>query len=209
MERMLYDAGLGPVAGVDEAGRGACAGPLAVAACILPSTFPSVLEGLTDSKKLTAARREYFFPLIKEHAHSWSVVLIGPEEIDEGGIQHANIEGMRRAIAQLSVRPGYILTDGFRIPGFDAPSLAVVKGDYYVGCIAAASVLAKVTRDHIMEQLGEQYPEYNFSQHKGYGTQLHQQKLLTHGVTPVHRRSYSNVHQAWEKAGEYPATIEE
>lgn len=201
MEEMLIAHGCGPVAGVDEAGRGACAGPLTVAACILPDVCVPDLAGLADSKKLTPARRERLFPLIQAHAVAWSIVHFSATEVDEIGIQRANIEGMRRAVAQLSVLPGYVLTDGFPVPGLPMPSLPVLKGDANVSCIAAASVLAKVSRDHIMVGFDEVFPEYGFAGHKGYATASHQAAMEHYGVSPIHRMSYANVAKAHHIAG--------
>lgn len=202
MEAVLQAHGCGPVAGIDEAGRGACAGPLSVAACILPAELSDDLQLLKDSKKLTPKQRERLFPIIKEQAIAYSVVLFDQNEIDTLGIQHCNIEGMRRTIAQLSTSPGYVLTDGFSVPGLPVPSLAVLKGDAHVSCIAAASVLAKVTRDRIMVELDKSYPEYGFAGHKGYCTAVHQRALEEFGVSTVHRRSYANVQRAYDIAGE-------
>lgn len=201
MEEMLIAHGCGPVAGVDEAGRGACAGPLTIAACILPDVCIPDLAGLTDSKKLTPARRERLFPLIQEHAVAWSIVHFSATEVDEIGIQRANIEGMRRAVARLNVLPGYVLTDGFPVPGLPMPSLSVLKGDANVSCIAAASVLAKVSRDHIMVGYDEAFPEYGFAGHKGYATVSHQAAMEHYGVSPIHRMSYANVAKAHSIAG--------
>ncbi|ALE19554.1 ribonuclease HII [Lawsonella clevelandensis] len=201
MEEMLIAHGCGPVAGVDEAGRGACAGPLTIAACILPDVCIPDLAGLTDSKKLTPARRERLFPLIQEHAVAWSIVHFSATEVDEIGIQRANIEGMRRAVARLNVLPGYVLTDGFPVPGLPMPSLSVLKGDANVSCIAAASVLAKVSRDHIMVGYDEAFPEYGFAGHKGYATASHQAAMEHYGVSPIHRMSYANVAKAHSIAG--------
>ena len=201
MERVLISHGCGPVAGVDEAGRGSCAGPLTVAACILPMQPVPDLDGLTDSKKLTPARRERLFPLIQKYAVAWSIVHFSAAEIDDSGIQHANIEGMRRAVAQLAISPGCVLTDGFSVPGLPMPSLPVIKGDANVLCIAAASVLAKVSRDHIMVQYADEYPEYGFERHKGYATASHQAAMEHYGVSPIHRMSYANVMKAHAIAG--------
>lgn len=209
MEEILIAHGCGPVAGVDEAGRGACAGPLTIAACILPDVCVPDLVGLTDSKKLTPARRERLFPLIQQHAVAWSIVHFSSTEVDEIGIQRANIEGMRRAVAQLSVLPGYVLTDGFPVPGLPMPSLPVVKGDANVSCIAAASVLAKVARDHIMVSFDETFPEYGFAGHKGYATAAHQAAMEHYGVSPIHRMSYANVAKAHSIAGIRRAPVEE
>lgn len=195
-EVALSKAGFGPVAGVDEAGRGACAGPIMIAACVLPDKIIRDLDTLTDSKKLSAKQREKLFPIIKRTAISYSIIHIGPEDIDHRGIQHANVSGMRRAVAGLNIRPEYILTDALKVPGFTAPSLPVVGGDLACRCIAAASVLAKVSRDHIMEELDEEYPGYGLAQHKGYGTKIHSDAIKALGATPIHRMSYSNVAEA-------------
>jgi len=172
-----------------------------VAACILPMQPLPDLDGLTDSKKLTPARRERLFPLIQKYAVAWSIVHFSAAEIDDSGIQHANIEGMRRAVAQLAISPGYVLTDGFSVPGLPMPSLPVIKGDANVLCIAAASVLAKVSRDHIMVQYADEYPEYGFERHKGYATASHQAAMEHYGVSPIHRMSYANVMKAHAIAG--------
>lgn len=195
-EVALSKAGLGPVAGVDEAGRGACAGPITIAACVLPDKIIPGLDTLTDSKKLSAKQRESLFPIIQKHALSYAILHIGPGDIDSHGIQHANVSGMRRAVARLDVRPRYILTDALKVPGFTAPYLPVVGGDFAIRCIAAASVLAKVSRDHIMEELEDLYPGYGLGKHKGYGTAIHTEAIKTLGATPIHRMSYSNVAQA-------------
>jgi ribonuclease HII len=196
LQALLHRKGLGPVAGVDEVGRGACAGPLVVAACVLRVADAAVLAGLTDSKLLTAARREYYYDLIISRAVARSVVVIPPEEVDERGVHAANLEGMRRAVAGLAVQPGYVLTDGFGVPGLTAPNLAVIGGDRAAACVAAASVLAKVTRDRIMVELHERIPRYGFGEHKGYCTPEHNASLLAHGPCSEHRFSYLNVLRA-------------
>lgn len=195
-EVALSQAGLGPVAGVDEAGRGACCGPLTVAACVLPDKTIPELAGLTDSKKLSAATRAALFPLIKKYAVAWSIVHISAADIDFHGIQHANVSGMRRAIAQLDCQPGFVLTDALSIPGLTQPHLPVIGGDASARCIAAASVLAKVSRDAIMDRLDDDYPGYGLAGHKGYGTKAHQRSIEKQGASPQHRRSYRNVAQA-------------
>ncbi|NLV79447.1 MAG: ribonuclease HII [Rhodococcus sp.] len=193
MESTLVRCGLGPVAGVDEAGRGACAGPLVVAACVLgPRPHPSLAK-LDDSKKLTERTREELYEIIVRRALAWSVVEVPAPEVDAIGIHVANIEGMRRAVAQLTVAPGYVLTDGFRVPGLPVPSLPVIGGDGAAACIAAASVLAKVTRDRIMVRLDRDLPEYGFAVHKGYSTAVHMAALREHGASREHRRSWANV----------------
>lgn len=193
MESALVRSGLGPVAGVDEAGRGACAGPLVVAACILPTKSHPALARLDDSKKLTERAREDLFPAITRLAVAWSVVHVPAWEIDAIGVHVANIEGMRRAVAGLDVRPGYVLTDGFRVPGLAAPSLPVIGGDGASACIAAASILAKVTRDRVMVEMDGQLPGYDFAIHKGYGTARHMSALAQLGPCSEHRMSYANV----------------
>ncbi|OZM78374.1 ribonuclease HII [Pseudonocardia sp. MH-G8] len=196
LQSTLHRHGLGPVAGVDEAGRGACAGPLVVAACVLRPGDAKRLEGLTDSKLLTAAAREEYYALITRRAQDAAVVVIPPEEVDRRGVHVANIEGMRRAVAGLSDRPGYVLTDGFAVRGFGSPALAVQKGDQVAACVAAASVLAKVTRDRIMVGLDAEFPEYGFAEHKGYCTPVHDEAMLVHGPSRVHRYSFVNVRAA-------------
>lgn len=195
-EVALAQAGLGPVAGVDEAGRGACCGPLTIAACVLPQRIIPELATLTDSKKLTPAAREKLFPIIKAKALAWSVVHIEASDIDYWGIQHANVSGMRRAVARLEVRPRYVLTDALKVPGLPVPQLPMVGGDAAARCIAAASVLAKVSRDHIMVDLDERYPGYGLAGHKGYGTKAHEGAIGKLGATPEHRMSYANVARA-------------
>ncbi|MGH3900747.1 MAG: ribonuclease HII [Pseudonocardiaceae bacterium] len=193
LQTILHRKGLSPVAGVDEAGRGACAGPLVVAACVLRPSDAAALDGLTDSKLLTAARREHYHDLITTRAIARSVVVIPPDVIDLLGLHVANLEGMRRAVAGLAVHPGYVLTDGFRVPGLTAPNMAVIGGDRTSACVAAASVLAKVTRDRIMCDLHERMPWYGFGEHKGYCTAEHNASLLAHGPSAEHRFGYVNV----------------
>ncbi|MFD8529314.1 ribonuclease HII [Streptosporangium canum] len=188
-ERALARRGLGPVAGVDEAGRGACAGPLVVAAVVLGRR----IDGLSDSKLLTAARRESLYERITATAGAVSVVVIGPAEIDARGLHKSNIEGMRRAVARLACDPGYVLTDGFPVPGLPVPSLGVWKGDQVAACVAAASIVAKVTRDRMMTALGDRHPEYGFAVHKGYGTVGHRRALEMYGPCPAHRFSFATV----------------
>lgn len=158
LESALHRGGLGPVAGVDEVGRGACAGPLVVAACVLGPGRIASLAALDDSKKLSEQAREKLFPLICRYAVAYHVVFIPSAEVDRRGVHVANIEGMRRAVAGLAVRPGYVLSDGFRVPGLPMPSLPVIGGDAAAACIAAASVLAKVSRDRVMVALDADHP---------------------------------------------------
>ncbi|MEU0518662.1 ribonuclease HII [Streptosporangium sp. NPDC006007] len=188
-ERALARRGLGPVAGVDEAGRGACAGPLVVAAVVLGRP----VDGLNDSKSLAASRRESLYRRITATAEAVGVVVIPPGEIDARGLHRSNIEGMRRAVARLSCDLGYVLTDGFPVPGLPVPSLGMWKGDQVVACVAAASIVAKVTRDRMMIELDGRHPRYGFAVHKGYGTLGHRRALETYGPCPDHRFSFATV----------------
>ncbi len=192
-ESALARAGFEQVAGADEAGRGACAGPLVVAACILPPGRRGRIEGLDDSKLLTPATRERLFTQIVARAVAYTVVIIPAAEIDAFGLHVANLAGMRRALATLLPAADYALTDGFPVPGLGMPSTAVWKGDATVASIAAASILAKVTRDAIMVGLHDRWPDYEFGQHKGYITPGHSAALATRGPCPEHRRRYVNV----------------
>lgn len=192
-ERALRRAGLDPIAGVDEAGRGACAGPLVAAAVILPDGQRGQIPGLNDSKLLTEKARERCYDQVVRRALSWSVVVVSHEECDRLGMHVANVEALRRSLARLDVRPSYVLTDGFPVDGLEVPGLAVWKGDRVAGCIAAASVLAKVTRDQIMTRLHDDYPQYDFLTHKGYITPTHTAALEEHGPCEIHRRRFVNV----------------
>lgn len=193
IEQKLIDAGITNIAGVDEAGRGACAGPLVVAALILKDPKSVALKEVRDSKDLTAQKREELFDLVISESMSYAIIEISPTEIDAIGLHKSNLEGMRRAIHALKAEPQYILTDGYRIDGLSAPSLAVWKGDQVAITISAASILAKVHRDRIMDKLDEQYPGYGFAAHKGYVTRSHEKSLSELGVSEVHRRSYANI----------------
>jgi ribonuclease HII len=193
LESALYRSGLGPVAGVDEVGRGACAGPLVVAACVLGPGRLESLAALDDSKKLSEAVREKLYPLICRYALAYHVVFIPSVEVDRRGVHVANIEGMRRAVAGLSLRPGYVLSDGFRVPGLPVPSLPVIGGDAAAACIAAASVLAKVSRDRLMVTMDGHHPGYGFADHKGYSTAAHSAALAELGPCAEHRYSFINV----------------
>jgi ribonuclease HII len=193
IEDRLYAAGISPLAGVDEAGRGACAGPLVVASVILRDAHANELAQVRDSKELTEKNREELFDVVTEAALSVSVVIISNEEIDARGVHAANLDGMRRAVQGLEITPAYVLTDGYAIEGLALPNLAVWKGDQVVTCISAASIIAKVTRDRIMREMDLTYPEYGFISHKGYITKIHTEALAKYGVTPIHRRSFSNI----------------
>jgi ribonuclease HII len=209
-ERALRRHGLDPVAGVDEAGRGACAGPLVAAAVILPPGDRGVVPGLADSKLLTERARERCYHEVLRRAVAWSVVVVGPDECDRLGMHVANVEALRRSLARLDTRPAYVLTDGFPVDGLGVPGLAIWKGDRVAGCIAAASVLAKVTRDRIMCELHTTYPDYDFETHKGYITPTHATALETHGPCPVHRRRFVNVRRAEQPgAAELDGPLEE
>jgi ribonuclease HII len=201
-ENVLARAGLAPVAGIDEAGRGACAGPLVVAAVVLDRAAIRKIPGLADSKLLTPAAREEAYGRIVAHALDWHVVTIPPAEIDGLGLHVCNVEGMRRACAGLRSRPGYVLTDGFPVQGLGAPALAMWKGDRVAASVAAASVVAKVTRDRMMRELDERYPVYGFCRHKGYVTEEHRSALAEHGPSPVHRRSFRCVPEPMLAEGE-------
>jgi ribonuclease HII len=204
LQAALDRRGLGPVAGVDEAGRGACAGPLVVASCVLRSGDADRLPELTDSKLLTAPARDRVYDRVLDRAVDYAIVVVPPDEVDALGIHVMNVEGMRRAVARLGATPGYVLTDGFRVPGLPAPSIPVVKGDRAVACVAAASVLAKVTRDRIMAGLHGEHPRYGFDVHKGYSTVEHSAALTEHGPSEVHRWSYANVASAAAVHGHSP-----
>ncbi|GAB2753574.1 ribonuclease HII [Nocardioides salsibiostraticola] len=201
-ERALRRHDIQVVAGVDEAGRGACAGPLVAGAAILPPGKAGIVPGLADSKLLTAKARERCYDQIVRRAVAWSVVIIDHDECDRLGMHVANIEALRRAVALLDPSPGYVLTDGFPVDGLGVPGLAVWKGDRVAACIAAASVLAKVTRDRLMVEADREWPAYDFKTHKGYITSVHTQALEEHGPCPIHRMRFVNVRRA---AGLEPA----
>ena len=201
-ERALRRVGLEPIAGVDEAGRGACAGPLVAAAAILPDGKRGQVPGLADSKLLTPRAREKAYVEVRRRALAWSVVVVPPEECDRLGMHVANVEALRRSLARLEVRPSYVLTDGFPVDGLEVPGLAIWKGDRVAACIAAASVIAKVTRDRIMTELHDHYPVYDFVTHKGYITPTHTAALEEYGPCDIHRRRFVNVRRAAGLVGE-------
>src|ERR1035441_9165643 len=227
-ERVLARAGLAPVAGIDEAGRGACAGPLVVAAVSLDPRRAARCTELADSKTLAAPVREAAYLQVMEAALAWHVVVIPSADIDRIGLHvcngagigrapgggaalgwhvvvipaadidriglhGCNVTGMRRPLAGLATRPAYVLTDGFPVRGLAVPAPALWKGDQVAACVAAASVVAKVTRDAIMRGLHTQYPQYGFARHKGYSTRGHMRALADHGPCPEHRLSFANV----------------
>ena len=193
IEQLLIQAGISPIAGVDEAGRGACAGPLVIAAVVLNDPFAPELAPVRDSKEISEGKREEVFELIQSIATSISVVIVPAEEIDARGVHAANLDGMRRAVNGLDITPAYVLTDGYAIEGLGFPNLAVWKGDQVVVSISAASVVAKVTRDRIMREMDKEFPLYGFGGHKGYITAAHTQALNDHGPCAQHRKSFSNV----------------
>lgn len=174
--------------GVDEAGRGPLAGPVFAAAVILPRG--TVIDGLNDSKKLTESKREFLYHQIINTAVSYGIAYATETEIDEYNILQATFLAMRRAVDQLETKPGYILIDGNRMPLLPSSAECVIKGDAKSACIAAASILAKVSRDRLLYELDKQYPQYCFGQHKGYPTALHYEMITQHGVSPVHRKSF-------------------
>ncbi|MBF9129896.1 ribonuclease HII [Plantactinospora sp. S1510] len=204
MERALRRRGFRFVAGADEAGRGACAGPLVAAAAVLPEGRRGEIDGLTDSKLLTPAARERIYAEVVARAMAYAVVIIPAVEVDARGLHVCNVAAMRRALASLAVPPEYVLTDGFGVDGLGVPGLAVWKGDQVAACVAAASVLAKVTRDRIMVELDEEHPGYGFAEHKGYITAEHSAALELHGPCPEHRFSYVNVATVSGRAGSPP-----
>ena len=193
IEQGLINAGITPIAGVDEAGRGACAGPLVIAAVILHNPFASELSAVRDSKEISESKREELFEVITSIAASMSVVIVPANEIDRRGVHAANLDGMRRAVQGLDLTPAYVLTDGYSIDGLALPNLAIWKGDQVVVSISAASIIAKVTRDRIMREMDGQFPEYGFASHKGYITAAHSAALIAHGVCIEHRRSFANI----------------
>lgn len=188
IENSLHAEGYRVICGVDEAGRGPLAGPVCAAAVILPEGLD--IPGLNDSKKLTDKKRRELFPVIKEQALAYGIAFASCEEIDEMNILQATYLAMERAMAQLAVKPDIAMIDGNRAKDFGLPVRTVVKGDSLSANIAAASVLAKVTRDDLMVELAAQYPEYGFEVHKGYGTKVHYEALRNYGASPIHRMTF-------------------
>lgn len=203
-ERKLWSSGLQRVAGVDEAGRGPLAGPVVAAAVVIRPDYAEkealgLLEGLTDSKKLTEARRDHFFDILS--GSSCIMLCVGlsePDEIDSINILNATHTAMTRAVSGLEILPEHVIVDGLPVKGLPCDSTAIVKGDALSLSIAAASVIAKVTRDRIMRKLDKLYPEYGFCTHKGYGSKRHIQALFEYGPSPIHRRSFRPVREAQE-----------
>ncbi|MBN2025254.1 MAG: ribonuclease HII [Actinobacteria bacterium] len=195
-ERWAWRRGYRRIAGTDEAGRGALAGPLVAAAVVLPRESDVYeLEELADSKLLTPAKRKQLFKLILESAESWSFSCVAPCDIDEGGLQAANIMAMREAVLSLSPAPDFVMVDYYRIADLGIPQWSMVHGDRACRCVAAASILAKVIRDHLMTHWSLCHPQYGFETNKGYGTAHHLDALAAHGPLPCHRSSFRGVLQ--------------
>jgi ribonuclease HII len=199
-ERQLRDHGFARVAGVDEAGRGALAGPMVAAAVILPEGFDR--DGVTDSKMLTPGQRELAYERIVAEAVAFAIVRVEPAVIDRRGLHRCNVSLLRRAVRALDPAPEYALSDGFPVPRMPCPSLAIKKGDAVAVTVAAASILAKVTRDRIMGRLHKRHPGYGWDHNRGYGTPDHLDALAVLGPTPVHRWSFAPVGQVSLFAGE-------
>lgn len=188
IENDLYAQGYQLICGVDEAGRGPLAGPVCAAAVIMPQNVE--IPGLNDSKKLSDKRRRELFPIIKETAIAYAVVLVDEKKIDEINILQATFRAMEQAVAELAANPDYVLVDGNKLPALTIPAKAVVHGDSLSGSIAAASILAKVTRDDLMLEYAKDFPQYGFEIHKGYGTKAHCAAILEHGPCPIHRTTF-------------------
>ena len=189
IENSLYDGGVdGSICGVDEAGRGPLAGPVCAAAVILPRGLE--IPELNDSKKLTRKKREKLYEIITEKAISYGIAFADHNEIDSLNILNATFIAMNRAISQLEPTPALALIDGNTVKGIEYPAQAIVGGDGKSASIAAASILAKVTRDRFMVEMAEKYPQYGFERHKGYGTKLHYQALREYGASPIHRKTF-------------------
>ncbi|MFH1226051.1 MAG: ribonuclease HII [bacterium] len=187
-ENILRKQGYQKIAGVDEVGRGAWAGPLVAAAVILPVEFK--LIGLKDSKQLSPALREQFFLKIINNASAWAVGLVSEKTIDQHGLTYANLLAMEQAINRLAIAPDYILLDAFNLKKITLPQKAIIKGDQKIYCIAAASIVAKVFRDNLLKRFHRTFPQYNFARHKGYGTREHYELICQHGICELHRQSF-------------------
>lgn len=195
VENQYFSLGYNLIGGVDEAGRGPLAGPVVAACVIIDRDFKiddDDLKLVADSKKLSAAKREKLFKVIKDKARAVEIGVVDNLMIDKINILQASFLAMRKAIKKIKLEPDYILLDGgFKIPKLDKPQTAIIKGDATVFCIAAASIIAKVSRDYLMSEFDKLYPAYDFKKHKGYGTKLHLEKIATHGPCPIHRFSFA------------------
>ena len=188
-EIQLYQNGIQTICGIDEAGRGPLAGPVVIAACVMPKD--SMIEGVNDSKKISEKKRELLYEQITKEAISYGVGIIDQKRIDEINILNATKEGLTTALKELKIRPDLILVDALtHIDTLGIPYQSIIKGDATCYCIAAASIIAKVTRDRIMRQWDEIYPQYGFEKHKGYGTKAHIEAIKEYGLCPLHRRSF-------------------
>jgi ribonuclease HII len=190
-EQTLKQKGFNLIAGVDEAGRGPLAGPVVAAAVILPAGYKN--SGIRDSKKLSAMERERLFVEIKNTALTYATGIVGPREIDEIGILEATKLAMRRAVMKLDPRPDFILIDAVPLNITGIAQKAIIKGDDKVFCVAAASIIAKVTRDRLMVGYHKKYPVYSFDRHMGYGTEIHLKAIKLHGPCPIHRKSFAPI----------------
>lgn len=200
-EREVKGAGFASVAGLDEVGRGTLAGPVVAAAVILPLDI--FIDGLNDSKRLSPAKRDRLFDEISSRARSFGIGVVQSSRIDEVNIYRATCEAMVKALASMPEKPDFLLIDGLRLPGIGPNQLPIIKGDSLSASIAAASIIAKVTRDRTMVQYEQIYPGYGFAAHKGYATAAHIDALKKHGPCPIHRRSFRPVYELWmaEKQG--------
>ncbi len=187
-ENIAYEKGYEKICGVDEAGRGPLSGPVCAAAVILPKG--KIIEGVNDSKKLSEKKREQLFEVIKKEAAAYSIGWASVEEIESINILNAAMLAMKRAVEGLKTAPDFVYIDGNKTPDLEIPCEAIVKGDAKSMSVAAASILAKVSRDRLMQEYAKQYPEYGFEKHKGYGTKLHNEAILKYGPTPIHRMSF-------------------
>jgi len=196
-EEELYDSGQQVICGVDEVGRGPLAGPLVVCACILPPFLR--IKGINDSKKLTEKKREELYKIIIKEAIAYEVVFISVEDVDNLNIYQATKKGMLEAISKLKVKPEHCLIDAMPLGELDIPHTSIIHGDARCASIAAASIIAKVTRDHYMEKMDIKYPNYGFKKHKGYGTKIHLDALDKYGPTPIHRKTFGPVRKFYSK----------
>jgi ribonuclease HII len=191
LERRLREAGFRLIAGADEAGRGALAGPMFAAAVILPEEFD--IDGLRDSKQLTPLQRDDWYDRIRSVAVAVAICRAFPRRIDHRGLHVSNLKLLRQAVVALAVRPDFVITDGFRLRGFRTPNLSIKKGDSVCASVAAASVVAKVARDRCMERYHRRFPQYGFDQHRGYGTPSHRAAIARFGPSPIHRLSFKGL----------------